>query len=82
MQLRGASRGTITMMRSTSTDKALQSYNRSLELDPEYGYAWFSKGVTLQSMQHYDEAKECFEKALRYDLSLSSSVARTVQPKK
>ena len=60
-------------------DKALQSYNRSLELDPEYGYGWFSKGVTLQNMQHYDEAKVCFEKALLYDPTLGPSIARVVQ---
>jgi lipoprotein NlpI len=29
-------------------DKALDSYNCSLELDPGYGYAWFSKGMTLR----------------------------------
>ena len=57
-------------------DKALESYNRSLELDPEYGYAWFSKGVTLQNMQHNDEAKVCFEKALYYNPTLGSAIAR------
>jgi len=60
-------------------DTALQSYNRSLELDPEYGYAWFSKGVTLQNMKHYDEAKLCYEKALLYDPSLSSVISRAGQ---
>jgi superkiller protein 3 len=59
-------------------DKALQSYNRSLELNPEYGYAWFSKGITLQNMQYYDEAKGCFETAVRYDLSFNPSVSRIV----
>jgi tetratricopeptide (TPR) repeat protein len=58
---------------------ALQSYNRSLELDPEYGYAWFSKGVTLQNMKQYDEAGTCFEKALRYDPSLGLSIAHKEQ---
>jgi tetratricopeptide (TPR) repeat protein len=60
-------------------DIALQSYNRSLELDPEYGYAWFSKGVTLQNMKHYDEAKLCYEKALLYDPGLSSVISRAGQ---
>jgi tetratricopeptide (TPR) repeat protein len=57
-------------------DTALQSYNRSLELDPGYGYAWFSKGVTLQNMGYYNESKQCFEKALRYDPTLNSVIAR------
>ena len=51
-------------------DSALQSYNRSLELDPRYGYAWFSKGVTLQNMHHYEEAGTCFEKARSLDPTL------------
>jgi tetratricopeptide (TPR) repeat protein len=48
-------------------DKALQSYNRSLELDPEYGNAWFSKGVLY------------FEKALQYDPALGPSITRVEQ---
>jgi tetratricopeptide (TPR) repeat protein len=60
-------------------DIALQSYNRSLELNPAYGYAWFSKGVTLQNMKHPDEAKMCFEKAVQYDPSLSSVIPRAGQ---
>lgn len=51
-------------------EKALESYNRSLELDPGYGYAWFSKGVTLRNMGYYSESEECFEKALNIDPSL------------
>lgn len=48
-------------------EKALESYNRSLELDPGYGYAWLSKGITLQNMKRYNEAKLCFEKAVHND---------------
>jgi len=56
-------------------DTALISYNHSLELDPEYGYAWFSKGITLQNMKQYDEAEICFEKALHYDPAPGPSIA-------
>ena len=55
-------------------DTALQSY--SLELDPEYGYAWFSKGVTLQNMKHYNDAKLYYEKALLYDPSLGRAMRK------
>ncbi|NLX48673.1 MAG: tetratricopeptide repeat protein [Methanospirillum sp.] len=41
--------------------EALESYHRSLELDPEYAYAWFSKGVTLQNLQRFDEVRASFE---------------------
>ena len=55
-------------------DKALENYNRSLELDPAYGYAWFSKGITLQNMGRYNESKFCFEKAVQYDQTLASVI--------
>ena len=57
-------------------DKALESYNRSLELDPGYGYAWFSKGITLQNMNRYNESKLCFEKSIQYDPTLASAIPR------
>ena len=55
-------------------DKALESYNRSLELDPEYAYGWFSKGVAFQNLKLFDEANACFEKAVRYDPSLAEMI--------
>jgi tetratricopeptide (TPR) repeat protein len=56
-------------------EKALESYNRSLKLHPGYGYAWFSKGVTLQNMGYREEAEECYKKALCYDPLLGSYIA-------
>ena len=60
-------------------EKALESYNRSLELDPEYGYAWFSKGVTLQNMQQFDESRICFGKSVRYDPTLALAISQVRQ---
>ncbi|HIH02385.1 MAG TPA: tetratricopeptide repeat protein [Methanoregulaceae archaeon] len=60
-------------------DTALQSYNRSLDLDPEYAYGWFSKGVALQNLQQVDEARACFEKAVQYDPSLAGTISRIRQ---
>ncbi len=60
-------------------DTALESYNRSLELDPNYAYGWFSKGITLRNLQRFDEARACFEKAVRYDPSLAGTISRIRQ---
>ena len=59
--------------------EALESYNRSLELDPEYAYGWFLKGVTLQNLQQFDEARACFEKAVQYDPSLAVTLSQIRQ---
>lgn len=51
-------------------DKALQSYNHALDLDPRNGYCWYSKGITLQNMKRFNESKICFENAKKFDPSL------------
>jgi tetratricopeptide (TPR) repeat protein len=48
--------------------EALQSYNRSLELDPSFGLAWYGKGVTLRNMQRFDESDACFEYARQHGI--------------
>jgi tetratricopeptide (TPR) repeat protein len=58
-------------------ETAIQSYNRSLGLNPEYGYGWFSKGIALQNIKHYDEARLCFEKADYHDPTIWPAIART-----
>jgi len=54
--------------------EAMESCNRALELDPEYGIAWFLKGVILTNMNVTDEAALCFENATRYDPGLAKDV--------
>lgn len=51
-------------------EKALQSYNHGLELDPINGYCWFSKGITLQNMNRFNESEICFENAKKFDPTL------------
>lgn len=57
-------------------EKALKSYDRALELDPDYGYGWYSKGVTLYNMRRFNESKICFSNAIKYDPSLASVIPR------
>jgi len=47
-------------------EKALQSYNRALELDPANGFGWYSRGITLQNMHLDNESKLCFENAIKF----------------
>jgi len=47
-------------------EKALQNYDQALELDPANGYAWYSKGITLQNMDRTNESKTSFENAKKY----------------
>lgn len=54
--------------------EAMESCNKALELDPEYGLAWYLKGVILTNMNMTDEAAACFENATRYDPGLAKDV--------
>jgi tetratricopeptide (TPR) repeat protein len=45
-------------------EKAIECYDKALEIDPEFSEAWFAKGVALHNMQRYNEAIECYDSAL------------------
>ncbi len=51
-------------------EKALQCYDQGLDLDPTYGYCWYSKGITLQNMKRFNESEICFENAKKFDPTL------------
>jgi tetratricopeptide (TPR) repeat protein len=38
-----------------------------LEIDPKYFNAWYSKGIVIAQLGKYNEAVECFDKALEID---------------
>ncbi|WP_363053544.1 MULTISPECIES: tetratricopeptide repeat protein [unclassified Methanoregula] len=51
-------------------DKALENYNKGLELDQESGLCWYAKGITLRNMKQFNEAELCLRNAKTYDPSL------------
>jgi tetratricopeptide (TPR) repeat protein len=44
--------------------KALKFFNKAIEKDKKYTYAWNNKGLTLGKCGKFSEAIECFSKAL------------------
>jgi tetratricopeptide (TPR) repeat protein len=55
-------------------DEALQSADRALELNPEYGLAWYLKGVILLNTNKNYEAQLCFQNATKFDPGLAGYV--------
>ncbi|WP_421908816.1 tetratricopeptide repeat protein [Methanolacinia petrolearia] len=43
---------------------ALEYYDTAIGLDPEFGFVYYEKGFSLLNLKRYDEAKECFQKAV------------------
>ncbi len=48
-------------------DKALESYRRALELDPDYGPAIYNLGVVLQELGRFGEAEPFFRRCRSLD---------------
>ncbi|HEY9736607.1 MAG TPA: substrate-binding domain-containing protein, partial [Trichocoleus sp.] len=84
----GASLGGITLVLAPATarrgsvlallgrpDRALESFNRALEMDPNSVEAWTGKGRLLASTGQLDEALFCFDKALELDATNGSAWA-------
>ncbi|MFA5267577.1 MAG: tetratricopeptide repeat protein [Methanoregula sp.] len=51
-------------------EKALDNYNKGLELDSKNGLCWYAKGVTLRNMKQIEESDVCFRNAKTFDPSI------------
>lgn len=45
-------------------DEALEAYDRAIELQPDYAWAWARKGRTMRLLERYDDALNCYNQAL------------------
>ncbi|WP_135605447.1 tetratricopeptide repeat protein [Methanococcoides sp. NM1] len=45
-------------------DKALEYFDKALEINPDYVDAWNNKGLTLNKLNEFENASESFDKAL------------------
>jgi tetratricopeptide (TPR) repeat protein len=52
---------------STFFAEALKCFDKALEIDPKYMYAWVSKGLAFFNKEDYDQALVCYDKALEID---------------
>ena len=57
-------------------EEALRSYNRSIELNPDNGLAWYAKGTTLQNMHLFNESRICFENARKFGINPQNPISR------
>jgi tetratricopeptide (TPR) repeat protein len=45
-------------------NKAIECYNKIIEINPEDANAWNNKGLALYNLEKYKEAIECYDKAI------------------
>ena len=57
----------VDLHRSGDYEKAIQCYDRALEIDPGYTNAWNNKGLALRKLDRYAEAIQCYDHALERD---------------
>ncbi|KKN41715.1 hypothetical protein LCGC14_0720330 [marine sediment metagenome] len=49
---------------SENYKEALNCYNKALEIEPNFGAAWYRKGMVIGVLGDFQEAIKCHEKAL------------------
>ncbi len=47
---------------------AIKSYDKAIDINPKLKDAWYQKGIALDRLGQYEEAKKCFEVAKELDL--------------
>ncbi|AAB98572.1 TPA: tetratricopeptide repeat protein [Methanocaldococcus jannaschii] len=52
-------------------EKALEYFNKAIELNPFYRDAWFNKALALRILGRYEEARECFFRGLAVEKHLT-----------
>lgn len=62
--------------RQEDIQKALDSFDRAIRLDPEYAEAYFERGMTYSLMGDIETAIEDFENAVKFDPSNTQALAR------
>ena len=48
-------------------EKAIDSYEKALEIDPTFANRWNNLGNVYYDKKEYDKAFECYEKAFELD---------------
>ena len=48
-------------------NESLDYFDQALRIDQNFTEAWYAKGVALHNMMRYDEAMQCYNRALAID---------------
>lgn len=48
-------------------NEAIESFNKALQEDPDFAFAWDNLGLSYRKLENYDKAMECYEKSLELD---------------
>jgi tetratricopeptide (TPR) repeat protein len=59
------SKNANTLYQLKSYQEAINYYNKSLEINPEYQEAWRGKGDALKALKQYNQALKVYEKAIQ-----------------
>jgi tetratricopeptide (TPR) repeat protein len=62
LELRG-----ITFTEKGNFDKALEDYNKAIDLDPNFAQAYYNRGLQFQDKEDFDKAIQDYTKAISVD---------------
>jgi lipoprotein NlpI len=64
----------LSYMKQGEKQRAIEFFDKTLEMDPNYSPAWNNRGVVCMELKDFDEALKCFDNVMRVDPSNSMPV--------
>ncbi|MBA7712318.1 hypothetical protein ES703_121292 [subsurface metagenome] len=46
-------------------EEALESYDKAIEINPDYELAWYNRGVSLEQLDRDEEALESYDRVIK-----------------
>lgn len=63
-----------------TTEKQVEYYAKSLDIDPYNAEAWFKKGKSLEKLGRFEEARKCFDLAIEVDPDYQGLIGGSYKP--
>ena len=64
----------LSYMEQGEKQRAIEFFDKTLEMDPNYSPAWNDKGIVYMELKNFDEALKCFDNVMKVDPSNSMPV--------
>ena len=66
----------VISLNSGNPETSLQYFDRAAELNPQFPFTWFNRGMVLQLLQRHEDALASYNRAVAIDPSYSQAIER------
>ena len=59
-------------------NESIDTYDRAIDLNPEWALPWYGKGESLDQLGQHEDALEAYDKAVELDLTLAKQKSKII----